>query len=413
MKTKHLGLFFVFFAFFQNLSAQDKDIRPTVEIILSKLYQFQDSIILYPSAVQNPLKIGYREHANAYREYLNKLKDMEAKEHQFTGEISFGLNGLEGENNNLFVINTGFSLANGTYPFAFEVSSGVLAQIQNGSLEESVSNLAISFDYFLKENLAQQAYVFVNGNNNSFLGIDQRYEMGGGVVLNAYSGDKKDGMAKDKNKNGLTKEGEKEMKALDENPFFNKSAGTAYVDSLSNTIGAKEENKTLGNAGNRFKNIIKKNYSTTRLSLLGGLNYELERTADSLQLYDGALERKWTFDATNRFRMVLRPSFVWKNDNFSFSTKAYIKMGVFGEFTNKVEEGPFSDTRADYWVDWTSKLKFDVTEKIGLEIEYYFFYDNAPNRLYFDIATNGEADLQLFEAEKIFRSLSFRFTYSL
>ncbi len=390
----------------QNLPAQNTDIRKTVDTILLNFDQFQDI-----SSISDKQR-------KRFKTYLFDLRNLEAQERKISGEISFGLNGLEVENNNLFVINTGFNLASGVYPFEFNLNSNIQAQTQNGVLKETVSKVGISFDYnFSEKDLGKETYVFVNRTNNSFLGIDQRYEIGGGLILNLYSGKS----ASIENQfQGLTDTGKEEIKKVEgfekELPFLTEDYFESCVDSICSRIKniPKKDRKNLKKSRNRFNQVIKKKYSTTRISILGGMNYELEKTADSLKLFFNEEERKGVFDATNRFRMVARPGFEWRGDNFSFTSNAYFKLGLFGELSNVIEEGLLRDEKSDYWVEWVSKLSFKFTKKIGLDILYTFFYDNAPNRKFFNIADATETpDFKIFEAEKRFTAISFKFKYVL
>jgi len=74
----------------QNLPAQNTDIRKTVDTILFNFDQFQDI-----SSISDKQR-------KRFKTYLFDLRNLEAQERKISGEISFGLNGLEVENNNLF-----------------------------------------------------------------------------------------------------------------------------------------------------------------------------------------------------------------------------------------------------------------------------------------------------------------------
>ena len=344
----------------------------------------------------------------------------------FSGTIFFGLNGQEVKRDNFFVINTGIALSNGTYPFKFELNSGILAQIQNGRFNETVSNVSISFDYnFSERDLSKQSYVFINGTNNSYLGIDQRYEIGGGFILNYYSGNKsrkiervRNQIIDKRNTTGLTEEGVQKLKALNgEKSSFN-STDRFLRDQLEEYREGEEEKDSeevsaLLRKRRSVVNTLIKKFSTMRLSILAGINYELEKTADSLDLFDGDIKRNGNFEATNRYRLVLRPGVDWKGENFSFSSRYYIKSGMFEDFYNRVDDGINTDKRLDYWTEWVTSLQFNFTEKIGVSIAYTLFYDNAPNRAFYDISTSGGSEFRLFSAEDRFKAILLSFTYGL
>ncbi len=402
-------LFFIFF--FMSVSAQQGSLIKTIDSLLMDLSTNKPAL---------DLNLNFRENLTGLR------KNMEEEEDQFTGNISFGLNGQEVQRDNFFVISTGVSLSSGTYPFKFELNSGILVQIQNGNFNESVSNLSISFDYnYSEKNLSKQSYVFLTGTNNSYLGIDQRYEIGGGFILNYYSGNRakkkeflRNGSLDKKGTSGLTREGEQQLKILNGNTRSYNENTLSFDQGItavlkSSVLADEEKLEDLRRNRRRFINTIIKKFSTTRLSILGGVNYELEKTGDSLELFNGDLQRKGSFQSTNRPRMVIRPGVDWKGENFSFSSKFYMKMGLFDEFYNEIDDGQNADKRLDYWSEWISSLRFNFTQKISVSILYTLFYDNAPNRQFFDVSTTAEPDIRLFKAENKFKSILLQFNYSL
>ncbi|GAA4271014.1 hypothetical protein U6A24_03870 [Aquimarina gracilis] len=396
MKLK--ALFTSCFLVFNCIYAQ----KTTTEVINDILLNLEESTNYNSLELKNKKK---------YKKHLFLLRDQEETEQKFNGKILFGLNGLEVDNNNLFVINTGVTISRGTYPFQFKFSSNIQAQTQNGSLKETVSNLGISFDYNVDKDINKETYVFVKRTNNSFLGIDQRYEIGGGFIFSSYSGKEKEPLQK----KGLTDTGEKILRQL-EGFKDNESLGKC-VDEVCNIndedpIDSKYS-EILNQKKEDFIKITRKKYSQTRLSILLGLNYELEKTEDNLKLFYKDSTVIDSFPATNRFRIVVRPGFEWQGNNFTFETKAYFKFGVFGELENVVNEGSISDERLDYWAEWENSLSFKFSKKITLGIKYSYFYDNAANRKFINTSQNAESDFRIFSAEDTFQAITFNFEYKL
>ena len=385
-------------------SAQETDIEKILDNLIYHYDNPSNDTITFKSK-------GKIINNNDFRNYLKKIQDNAEEEKKFKGEISFGLTGLEANENSQFVISTGMNIQKGVFPFEFKLSSNIQAQTLNGVLTENVSNIAISFDYHFSDDLNKETFVFVKRTNNTFLGIDQRYEIGGGFLFNLYSGD-------NKNQDGLINNGEK-LKKFTKNSMTQSEYEDALdiiYDKTKKHVKINEKGKkALKKAPKRYENVLKKLQSQTRFSILGGINYELEKTQDSLPVfYKDRTPLKHAFDATNRFRIVLRPGFEWKGENFTFESKAYFKFGVFGELTNQIEEGIQIDKRVDYWSEWITSLNFNFTKKIGLTIQYNLFYDNAPNRIYSNIALENEpTNFQVFTAEDRFSSLVFKFNYKL
>lgn len=401
---KNLVYFLILFCFSKPIFSQQSDIRKTVDSLLVNFDKFH----LIPL-------LSDAEKRKTFKSYLFLLRKMEDEERKFKGSITFGLNGLEVENNNNFVLNTGIDLSVGNYPFEFALNSNVQAQTQNGELKETVSSLNISFDYNYSDDLSKESYVFINRSNNSLLGIDQRYEIGGGAIWNFFSGgrDSKIDITK------ITKEGRDKLKKIllhkESNALMDSTLFKTCVDASCSKIPgiSKKDRNNLKNSRDRFARVIKKTKSKYRLSLLAGVNYELEKTIDSLALYGNESKVTNTFEATNRFRMVIRPGVTFRGDNYSFSSKAYFKFGIIGELENIVKQDLLEDEKTDYWAEWTNTLKFDFTKKIGIEVSYTFFYDNAPNRMFVNVATEENPEYKIFKAEDTFKALLFKFVYKM
>ena len=418
MKIQPFGMLLIFFFFLQSVAAQKKEVISTIDSIListidSKLKSTELSDATMSADQENvkEKKAFYLRFRKGLASLRNYIKNEES---QFSGNVSFGFNSQESKRDNFFVIGTGVDLSKDTYPFKFDLNYGIQAQIQNGALDETVSNLSISFDYNIsEESLLTQSYVFLNRSNNSYVGIDQRYELGGGFLLNFYSGSKA---------NGLLDKGNDEMKLMNgrisDSNISEKGNHEIFsngIDAISKSMSIEDMEKMaeVKKSRKRQANRIIKKYSTYRLSLLGGINIELEQTADSLELFNGEMIRKGNFEPTNRYRMVVRPGFEWKGSNFVFSTKAYFKMGFFNEFYSQVGDDISYDKKVDYWMDWNNKLSFNFTDNISLSISYSLFYDNAPNRSFFNIGSSALPDVRLFKAENTFNQILFSFNYGL
>jgi len=304
----------------------------------------------------------------------------------------------------------------GTYPFQFKFHSGVQAQTQNGTLEETISDVGISFDYNIWEDINKETYVFVDRTSNIFLGIDQRYEIGGGFIFSRHSG--KNSTVKTSS-NKILKKGLTQIQKLSFSESKNQIIDETSFTKINNYIKEKvstDYKKEIDRLASTKDNLIKRNqkkYSTTRLSILFGLNYELEKTNDNLRIFQRDTSVIDSFPATNIFRLVARPGFEWQGSNFSFDTKVYFKLGVFGETENTITESTLSDRRIDYWLEWNNNLTFEFTKKISLGISYTYFYDNAPNRSFINQPENGEDNFNIFSAEDTFQAITFKFGYKL
>lgn len=121
---------------------------------------------------------------------VDKVNDLNG----MSGSIKFGITGNESDESDLYVIQSGMEFNSGLFPLNVEASMNIQTQIQNGNFEEVVSNIDLSVDY-LSANTYNEGYAFVKRTRNTFLGIGQRYEIGGGYVANLYKSTLKKGRA--------------------------------------------------------------------------------------------------------------------------------------------------------------------------------------------------------------------------
>ena len=390
--------------------AQEQSFSNTIDLITSKY----DSIY---SKINTGGDFLYASNQNKYltKKYLLDLKRLHEEEKAFVGQVAFSLNGQETKNTNNFIIGTGVNFSKGVSPFEFEFNSNIQAQTDNGEFRETVSNIDISFDYNFTDNIRHESYVFVRRTANALLGIDQRYEIGGGYIFNTYRGNNDT----DKKYKGIIKKGSDKLRIIDHsgellNDGKDNVLGKNLETLAKNIDGLANPRETILNRRKEIRSGLIKKYSKFRFSMLFGLNYELEKTKDSLPLYfNNETPIKNNFDATNRFRGVLRPGININGDNFSFSSKLYVKFGLFKKINSEISEGLQVDDRVDYWSEWINSFDFQFTEKIGFRITYIFFYDNAPNRQFFNIGTATDPNYKVFEAEKRFSNIMFSFKYSL
>lgn len=437
MKTLFFTAFAAIWVFTAHAQSSKLDINSIIDKTQISILEEED---LYA-------RIHDNGHADYLKKFLTTLRGYHRTENSFKGEISFGFNGIEARNSDQFIITTGINLKRGNYPFEFDVSANIQAQTQNGSFTETVSKVSVSYDYHFNNRnpLSSESYVFVNRSNNSLLGIDQRYEVGGGIILNSFSGRSRIGERKklekgdlkkvqDLQKRTITESGLKQIKKLD--GIYDK-IDSVFLDKKFEYLPAKrkdtaslfseEEREFLRGRTMNYLNSLRKQFSKTRISFLVGFNYELERTSSELELFNQDFEGRSdmiSVDPTGIYRVVLRPGFETRGDNFEISIKPYFKLGVLGDLNNNMNlisengEDMESDVRTDnvtdYWIEVVSRLKFNFSKKVSLSINHNLFYDNAPHRRFINVAEAGQPEqFELFKAENLFTALTLNFSYKL
>jgi len=398
-----------------TLNKTINDLLPQIALVEMGTITLKDSTL---NSKDTPIHLK-----KEFIKYLDFLKQIENLK-KLKGSIEFGFNGNEVDNTNLYTINTGMQANFGGYPLEVEATTNIQTQITDGKFEENLSSLDISMDYHLFNSLTHETYVFVKRTKNKFLGIDQRYEIGGGYVLNFYSGKSENGRVK-----STTEKGKKFLKQLYKyEKLYSQltTTDTLVKDVIKSKLSSslKKEKKDINNTNfdtifnsrtEQEKSIIK-SYSKHRVALLLGFNYEIEKTRDSLSLYNKELDSTFnkTFEATSLFRLVVAPKYTLKGDKFKWSNTVFFKIGLLNLVDDVVlpdediSNQLVRDERADYWIDLSTSFEFEISEYLSFVSTINYVYDNAPKRIFFD---NDNLIPQIAEAESRFTGINFKLKY--
>lgn len=376
---KLLKLFIVFFTCTYTLQAQytDKDFTVVYNKINGqKFYQLDRSADNYFKDSTEIIEI------NQLLQFLNTFLNQELK---LNGRGSFNFGGNESDLNNLFRIGVGASIDKGLYPFELDFSTGIQTIVQNGVFQENLSDIDISVDFHpiipkidaKNDGLWLENYVFVKRFNDAFLGIEQRYEVGGGFTFNFFN-------------SNLTKSGKDNETALNSKPTYN-VYGEDLIRCMESCFKTKNilsltssETETISNTRERYLRANKKKYSKLRLAMLVGLNYEIEKAQAQnivrLNGRDTLLQR--SFDATNRLRWQIRPTIKWQpKDGYTFRLYPYLKLPLGNMYDTVIEDGNM-DKRFDYFLDLHSSFDIAIEKNFSIRIFYRLLYDNAPKRAF-------------------------------
>lgn len=344
---------------------------------------------------------------------LKFYRSFNEEETKLNGKSTFGFSGNESELNNIFKINAGVQIDKGIYPYELDLKSNFQTLINNGEFQENVSDIDISLDYHPKvgNGLVLETYVFLSRFNNTYLGIEQRYEAGTGFVINFFT------------TRHLTSTGQSNKRNLDKLPDYKLVQGNVWkcynevchrVSGDQNTFSVTEDEIAfLDDIRYNYDKANKKKYAKLRLALLAGIYYENEkaRIEQQLMLNNGDSLYVEEFDATNKLRWELRPTLVLRpTDIFTIKLYPYFKlplrkwMDVVRFDENTVDE------RIDMFYDFQASITTKVTENISVNVNYRYLKDFAPKRSY-QLDANNQPQLRVGQETNSFYSIDFSFGF--
>lgn len=400
----------------------------TLERILSMEYAFP----LAPECKDAKVKAFFKAVRDVRNDWLAQQR--------ITGKTSLAANGDFQPRNDFFKMNGSFELTRGTFPSQFRVKAGVGVTLQNGALQENISDLSISYDYhprayrasdtvyctaegeITKAYLARENYAYMSRFTDNFMRIDQRYEIGFGTLFAHWS-------------SVLTRKGkdwETNHKTVKDCDCNGNGAAAACLKKLAGATGnaplSDAAIKALREASSRSLITARKKYATVRYGMLLGLMGEMERTAaftDSL--WTDTMLTAFTAPSTSlmRFRYVVRPFIDLRpTDRFELSLRPYFVLPAPWDWLSSV---PYKDRNGqeflDERVDWRAdvRLRAAVTltnmddqsnTEVTVGVNYRMWYDNAPNRRATD-SYDEQGFQQLVVAPEVHNQFMFELTIKL
>ncbi|RMH68109.1 MAG: hypothetical protein D6685_02725 [Bacteroidetes bacterium] len=298
--------------------------------------------------------------AEALTAYLDLLADEDRRQERLRGTISFGLNGDETGDEHLYKINAGVTLARGQYPSEVEFASRVGVTLDGDAFQENVSDLRLSYDYH--PTLPWEAFVFLERRTDNFMSIDQRYEVGGGVVLNRFLGLTEDGRAR---RDVLTRRD--------------------TVQPVFDALLSPAEQRLLARAHAQALPAIHTRYSRMRLALLVGVLAEFEQATLTWTAPDGTTLDERAQGRRSKLRWEVRPTLdVQPVDGLEWKLRPYLKLPSPWVWTETIGRGDAATRRADYRLDLYTDLtvSLDGADVFGggvsLTLSYQMLYDHAP-----------------------------------
>jgi|WetSurMetagenome_2_1015567.scaffolds.fasta_scaffold95008_1 hypothetical protein len=318
--------------------------------------------------------VNAQDSIKKYIKYEHKFDSLKNALNGTTTKVSFGISGNTSNSVDYHKIRSNTELKYGTFPYKFLLNLETETEIKNGKTNDKISDLFISYDYYpdagklhvyTQENrYKRKLFIFVSRYSDSYLGIDEKYELGTGVVFN-FSNSHQDSII-------LTKTGIENKTKIKEVRDSGKTHKPAEMDELDQA------------------NITK--YRIIRPALLFGIFYEVEKMAffDSIPTDTGLIAYPSNLDATNQIMLEARPTLEFNfTDNLSLSLKCYFKMPISQlRELNTVKLGDTTDARFDYFIDFPIVLNYKVNKTMEFSLRYRFMYDNAPQRRFIALDEN-------------------------
>lgn len=321
-----------------------------------------------------PYKLSTLEAVPAgFWEGLTFFREEEDRQRSLRADISFGLTGDEAGDQSLFRLNTGINLARGVFPSEVSVASRLFLQLRNGQLQEDLTTLQITYDYHGSHHI--EYFVFAERFSDSFLSIQQRYEVGFGLRAGVQI--------------GRSRQSE-----------VNSARMTALEDALPGVRTALSAGRTAAAVSpaewaafertiHNLHHAIEYRQTPVFLGVAVSVFSEIENAAlevASLPLdpssADAPVRSRLSLGPEQRYRVSIRPSFRWRpSESLQVIVLPYFKLPLDGARYATVADG---SRRFDYRRDILSEMSWSVRrEQTGLEnvsVVFTFnnFRDNVP-----------------------------------
>lgn len=299
----------------------------------------------------------FMKERNAALKELSKLKISAAA----------GFSGHESGESNLYQLGLGVGVTKEMYPGEFQFRTTTSLVIQDSKLQENVNLLNLSYEHYLSPWL--ETYGFLERFSNTFLGLQYRYEIGGGfkAEYNIQPGkwdSKREKAARTRERylgfiTALVDQAKKREDAGDE-------------DAAGDTNALLEQLVHLRKQDNGIMEAARKDRSLVTLGMAVSLFAELEKPANAVLIN--------TADAMGeqeKFRVAFRPSFRFRpSPLITLSGLFYYKYPLFKR------ENP--DDPLQYRTDTVLRAALNLTggaswtKSAALIFEYQRHFDNNP-----------------------------------
>lgn len=343
-------------------------------------------------------------------------------------------------NEEFFKLGTDLHLSVGWYPRQIRVRSGASFQLRDGELEEDLTRLLFTYKQYWRPSF--ETFVFAERFSDSFMSIDQRWEIGGGVKLE-WARKKKRGFPQRYGKADPYGVGLKLINQLGDalgptclvagrRPAALTERGNRRRATLVAALRRDEELATAAGRLQRARSdlmldqshaaayavaqakveevcrhllALEKEEARYEFGFSTAVFAELERATVTVRSADSE-SREFGLKADQLYRYSLRPSFTIRpNDRFSIDYKHYLKVKIDGS----------TDTRQDAELSIDIRVGKDTSnlEDIAITLAVAYHTDNEPPTVPLEVLESARSqDGFAFISPVSARDEHFRFSLS-
>ncbi len=322
---------------------------------------------------------------------VSELDKMDQRQRRLNGRAGFGFSGDQSGSQSLYKIEGMINGSRGIYPGELTFTSSIGMVLNNGKFSENVSNIYMAYNYHPQwgDSLSTENFIFLKRFTDAFLGVEQRYELGGGMILAKYS-------------KNLTPRGKNLKQKLNLVEFsadnFDPEKGiwnlcSQHCARYNTDFVTANDVKTIERVQKNGNFSLRKLFTRFRVGMLIGVFLETEKinTSAMLTTADGPVSYPISFEPTQKVRWELRPTLDLRpGDTWSFKFRPYFKLPVPGQW-NQTVSGPngVKSTLEDYRIDLESMLIIGLDDfmdtqnkNVDFIMMYNVYYDHAPARLF-------------------------------
>ncbi len=353
---------------------------------------------------------------------LSAIKEEANNQKILRGKASFGFTGdgvsqsadSQDKNPGQTTVNSGLELKRGSYPGKFTFNVDVGLRLSKNKVQEDVSKIKASYDYYTTEWL--MPFTFVERFSDSFMNIDQRYEVGFGAYFSRtfLKIGKRSLKIREKGKEYSSdiatafetlKEEEKKLKeSSSQKPKKNADwRDDGWYECYRKLAPKESENLKKDEFLEQLEDWIKeagiaqkKRNALITVGVSSALFRETEKATikreheEEVKTTEGpkmvAIEDTFPVDAAHRYRLSVRPTLeVQPSDRWSLLFRWYWKIPVGQTRGDRLlSDGTLKEV-LDYRSDLESSLTYSVKGvefgqpgDVDVTLRYQRFFDNAP-----------------------------------
>jgi hypothetical protein len=295
------------------------------------------------------------------RAYFRKIDDALGR---FELGLRAGFMQHQAGETNFLKLDLGASLSQDSYPHQIRFDTGTSFVIQNDSYQENVSALRLNYDRYLAPWL--ESFGFVERFTDSYLSIQQRFEVGAGLKVEWRVFPDRDRLAEEGR--DLAEAVDRELETFAASPEVRRDPGL------------RRQVSNLERERDRVWQFLRRSLERLELGLAVNVFSEIEQAALETFLDPAGTSVKITLDGEHRLRYVVRPSFAFRpSESLTFRGQFYWK-GPLGSPQRR-------DGRLDYRYDTLLSAEFGLpvsagwAKKLLFKVEHKIHYDHCPPRI--------------------------------